>query len=405
MKKYSSLDDLKILEEYPVIMDALLGSGLSGGLKDPYKTIIEHVNGVKALKIAVDIPTGLDADKGYADTAFQADYTICLGGLKKGLFFGKGKLYSGIVIKGDIGLDKSYFQSLTADAFTLDGRDILSMLPQRKPDAHKYSAGKTLVIAGSNEYPGAAILASKAAFIAGSGSVILCAPETIKEIVFSSLPEVVFEAYNKEHLAAKHLDELKKRIEWADSIAIGPGLGRQPETIEAVVEILKLSGNKKVIIDADALFAISSVGYKNVDLKNKILTPHLGEFSKLIDIPAAEIDKDITAYGTGFAKETGCILVLKGAPTIVFAPDGKSYINSTGNAGMAKFGMGDSLTGIIASYAAHMQDGLNASLCGVYLHSLSADMLVKEYDINSISASLLIDNFSQAVRDIVSKSN
>jgi NAD(P)H-hydrate epimerase len=168
---------------------------------------------------------------------------------------------------------------------------------------------------------------------------------------------------------------------------------------------LKLSGGKKVIIDADALFAVSSAGYKKADFKGKILTPHLGEFSKLIDIPAAEIEKDIMAYGAGFAKETGCILVLKGAPTVIFAPDGKSYINSTGNAGMAKFGMGDALTGIIASYAAQMPDVLSASLCGVYLHSLSADILLSKFHINSISASLIIDNFSQAVRYIVSKSN
>ncbi|HEX3074955.1 MAG TPA: NAD(P)H-hydrate epimerase, partial [Ignavibacteriales bacterium] len=191
LKKFNSAGDLDGLEEYPLIIDALLGSGFTGELKEPYKGIVEKINPINNVKLALDIPTGLDADKGFGTAIFNAGYTISLGELKKGLFFGKGKVNSGIIKKGDIGIDASYFRNIATEAFLIESSDIPRMLPERKIDAHKYSAGKTLIVAGSGKYPGAAALVSKAAFAAGSGSVILCAPVAVKTDIFSSLTEVV----------------------------------------------------------------------------------------------------------------------------------------------------------------------------------------------------------------------
>ncbi|HEX3073764.1 MAG TPA: NAD(P)H-hydrate dehydratase, partial [Ignavibacteriales bacterium] len=392
-------------EEYPLIIDALLGSGFTGELKEPYKSIVDKVNSVKSVKAAIDIPTGLDADKGFGTAIYNADYTISLGELKRGLFFGRGKVNSGIIKKGGIGIDASYFRDIATEAFLIESSDIPRMLPERKIDAHKYSAGKTLIVAGSGKYPGAAALVSKAAFAAGSGSVILCAPEAVKTDIFSSLAEVVVHSYDHEFLTPQDIPALEQRLSWMNALAIGPGLDREPQTIEAVTEIMKHCADKNVIIDADAIFALGSAGYKKITLKNKILTPHIGEFSHLINIPVDELTRDITRFGSEFSRETGCILVLKGAPSIVFSPDGKYYINSTGNSGMAKFGMGDALTGILSGLAAQGADPLDAAISGVYLHSLSADLLLNEHHINTITANLVIDNFSQALKYVITKTS
>lgn len=405
LKKFGSADDLLELEDYPLVIDALLGSGFAGELKEPFKSIITKINALEGIKIAIDIPSGLDADKGYGATILKADYTLSLGGLKKGLFFGKGKVNSGKIEKGDIGIDAEYFRNLSTDAYLIEGNDIPSMLPERKSDAHKYSAGKTFIVSGSGKYPGAAALTSKAAFAAGSGSVILCAPEAIKPSIFSNLPEIVLHTYQNDFLRPQDVPDLKQRISWMDVLAIGPGLGREPETIEAFTEIMKLCADKHVIIDADAIFALGLTGYKKADLKNKVLTPHIGEFSHLINVPIEELIKDITHYGSEFSKETGSILVLKGAPSIIFSSDGKFYINSAGNPGMAKFGMGDALTGIIAGFAAQSANPLQAAISGIYLHSFSADLLIKELYVNSITASLVIDNFPQAIKYVITKNS
>jgi NAD(P)H-hydrate epimerase len=405
LRKFNSVADLEGLDEYPLIIDALLGSGFAGELKEPYKSIVDIVNLINKAKLAIDIPTGLDADKGFGMAVINADYTISLGELKKGLFFSQGKVNSGIIKKGGIGIDASYFRDIQTEAYLIESSDIPRMLPERKIDAHKYSAGKTLIVAGSGKYPGAAALVSKAAFAAGSGSVILCAPEIVKTDIFSSLTEVVVHSYDHDFITPQDIPALEQRLNWMDSLAIGPGLGREHQTIEAVAEILKHCADKNVIIDADAIFALSSIGYKKINLKNKILTPHIGEFSQLINIPVDELVRDITRFGFEFSKETGCILALKGAPSIVFSPDGKYYINSAGNPGMAKFGMGDALTGIISGLAAQRVNLLDAAVSGVYLHSLSADLLLNEYHINTITANLVIDNFSQALKYVITKTS
>lgn len=405
LKKFNSVADLERLEEYSLIIDALLGSGFTGELKEPYKSIVEKVNFMNNAKLAIDIPTGLDADKGFGTAIFNAGYTISLGELKKGLFFGQGKVNSGIIKKGGIGIDASYFRDIATEAFLIESSDIPRMLPERKVDAHKYSAGKTLIVAGSGKYPGAAALVSKAAFAAGSGSVILCAPETVKTDIFSSLTEVVVHSYDHEFLTPQDIPALEQRFNWMDALAIGPGLGREPQTIEAIAEIMKHCADKNVIIDADAIFALGSIGYRKINLKNKILSPHIGEFSHLTGVPVDELSRDITPFGSEFSKETGCVLVLKGAPSIVFSPDGKYYINSAGNSGMAKFGMGDALTGILSGLAAQGAGPLDAAISGVYLHSLSADLLLNEYHINTITANLVIDNFSQALKYVITKTS
>jgi NAD(P)H-hydrate epimerase len=401
IKQFGSPKDLKFIEESDIIIDALLGSGASGHLKDPYGAIVTHLNKFESFKVAVDIPTGLNADNGFAELMFNSDLTVSLGEYKKGLFFGDGYAGSGEIVKGDIGVGFSFFDKFDTNEYLIEPEDVLSCLPKKKKNINKYSSGKILTIAGSGAFPGAAILTLRAELKTGAGASILCFPKSLRKLIFKKASEFVVNAYDdgkKEFLAKKNIKEFRKKIEWADVVAIGPGLGREPETIEAVLEIIGSGKAKRMVIDADAVFALSGSRYKNIDLKDFILTPHMGEFANLIDIDVTELKKDILLHGKKFAGDTGSYLVLKGAPTIIFTPGGEALINSTGNAGMAKFGTGDVLTGIIAGLFSQIKNPESAAIAGVYLHSLAADLLLRKYTEFGYTAEDIINKLPGAIK-------
>ncbi|MDZ7624479.1 MAG: bifunctional ADP-dependent NAD(P)H-hydrate dehydratase/NAD(P)H-hydrate epimerase [Ignavibacteriaceae bacterium] len=286
-----------------IVCDALLGSGIEGYLHDPYLSIVGYLNKLKSIKVAIDIPTGLNADTGYAENSFNADFTITLGQLKKGLFFGDGYLFSGEVEKGEIGIPDSLFDKFTPTEFLIEPEDALLGLPVKAKNLHKYSAGKVLTIAGSGSLPGAAVLTAMSALKIGAGASILCFPKSVRELVHKKLGEVVVKAYEdsgREYLAEKNIDELREKIKWADVVAIGPGLGREKETQKAVLSLLKKYNPKKVVIDADGIFALGQGRYKKLNLKNSVLTPHHAEFASLIGISNSDLKKDILKYGKAF---------------------------------------------------------------------------------------------------------
>ncbi len=401
LKKYSSIKDLRFLSDCNIIFDALLGSGAKGELKEPFLTIVKNINKINAFKVAVDISTGLDADLGFAETAFNADLTITLGELKSGLFFGEGYKCAGQVVKGNIGISNSLFDKYETAEYLVEPEDVLNALPVKARNINKYSAGKVLIIAGSAGMPGAAVLTANSTLKIGAGASILCYPASSKNLLENKFSEVIVNAYEdnaKGFLSESNLDELKERIEWADVLALGPGLGRNPGTQNAVRLLLKNFKNKKFVVDADALFALGDGQYSGIDLSGKILTPHHGEFANLIGITVDDLKKDILSYGKEFAKNTGAFLVLKGAPTIIFTPGGESLINSAGNSGMAKFGTGDVLTGVIAGILAQQDNIEDAAVAGVYLHSLSADLLLKDHTEYGYTATDIINNLSSAIK-------
>lgn len=398
---YKSLGDIKKIKNYPIIVDAMLGSGIEGALRDPYKSVVAELNKFKRFKIAIDIPTGLSADKGYSDNAFMADMTITLGELKKGLFFGKGSIYSGEVFKGGIGIGFSIYDRYETNEYLIEPEDAYQFLPEKKKDDYKYSAGKVFTIAGSGSLPGAAVLTSKAALISGTGASILAYPKSVRRLVHKNLGEVIVDAYEdskREILSEANIKELDKRIKWADVVAIGPGLGRAEETRQAVLKIIKSRRYKNLVLDADAIFAVGEDGYQHYNLKGAVLTPHHAEFAHLAGISLEELEKDILKYGHRFAEKTGAYLVLKGAPTIIFTPDGDALINTTGNPGMAKFGTGDVLTGVIASFIAQQGNIEQAIISAVYIHSLSADLLLKKSTEFGYTASDISRNISAAIK-------
>lgn len=397
---FSSIKDLKYFNKCDTIIDAVLGSGVKGSLNEPYSSFIKEINKLNAFKIAIDIPTGLDADKGYGELIFNSHLTITLGGYKKGLFFNDGYTSAGEIIKKGIGIDESLIEDYHTDDYLIEPEDAYVLLPEKERDIYKYSAGKVLTIAGSVKLPGAAMLTSKAVLNIGAGASILAFPKAGNSLIAPSLSEVIMESYGEteEYLVSDNIPSLQKRIDWADVIAIGPGLGRNTKTQEAVFEIIKNNNSASFVIDADALFALNNGNYKKVKLGNSILTPHHAEFAQLIGVDIAELKKDLLNFGKQFAMDTGAVLVLKGAPTIIFNPHGEAFINSTGNPGLAKFGTGDVLTGVIAGLYAQIKQAEDAAICGVYLHCLTADLLKDKLTEYTYSASDIINYLYESIK-------
>jgi NAD(P)H-hydrate epimerase len=240
-----------------------------------------------------------------------------------------------------------------------------------------------------------------AAMMSGAGAGILAFPSSIKTLAQSEMNSAVvlnYEDHTKGYLTDKNISEISEKIKWADCIALGPGLGRTDETRSAIVNILERYGNKNFVIDADAIFALGDKVYKKLDLKNKILTPHHGEFANLLNIDIEHLKNHTLKIGREFTAETGAYLVLKGAPTIIFNPLGEIFINSSGNSGLAKFGSGDVLTGIIASFVAQKKEIEESVVAAVYLHGFSADLIMKRETEYSIVPQKLIDEIPGSIK-------
>lgn len=402
-------NSLKVIKNSDIIIDAIFGTGISGAIKEPYKSVIEFVNKLNAIRIAIDVPSGLNSDTGYAETAFKADLTVTLAGLKKGLFINDGKYYSGIVTKGSIGIGNEFFKSCSSTEYLIEHEDILDAIPKRSVKDNKYSTGKVLVIAGSKDFIGAAALTANSAMKSGSGAVVVACPASLRSLYQKHLLEpttLAYEDNQKGILQRESLKQLISKIEWADSIVIGPGLGREEVTKESVRLLLQKLKSKKVIIDADAIYAIIN---SNLSLKNFVLTPHHKEFADLLGIGLCELKKDLLFWGKKFVEQRKAYLVLKGSPTIIFTPDGDALINSTGNPGMAKFGVGDVLSGMIASFISKKKKIESGVTAAVYLHSLSADLLkIKRHEL-TYTAKDILENFDDTFKfisnSLISKNN
>ncbi len=400
---YKSKRNLSVLDDCSVIVDAMLGTGSNGELKEPYKSIVEFLNKLNAFKVAVDLPTGLDLENSSGSTVFNADLTVTLAEYKTGLFYGKGYANAGKIAKGSIGIGESYFEKLQTNDYLIEPEDAFYGLPEKSISAHKYSAGKVLVIAGSGQYPGAACFTANAVLKSGAGSCFLAFPKSIKSVAQKKLESSVLLAYEdekKEFIQEKNLAELKSKINWADVVAVGPGLGREESTQKFVIDFLKSAKNKKVVIDADALYSLNNQMYTQIDLSGKVLTPHHKEFADILGIKIDELENNLLMLGKKFATSTRSYLILKGAPTIVFNPMGEAFINSSGNPGMAKFGTGDVLTGIIAGFLAQSQDIEQAIVSAVYLHSLTADLLADKKTQYGFTSQDIIKEFPNAIRFI-----
>jgi NAD(P)H-hydrate epimerase len=347
-----------------VIVDALLGTGLDRAPAGAYARLIERINDCGKSVLAVDVPSGLNADTGMPlEPAVRADVTVTFIGNKRGLHTGQAGYWCGQRLYFDLATPAAIHQDIDADARLLDVDDLNNWLPPRRPDTHKGDLGHVLVIGGDAGMAGAPVLAGQAALRAGSGLVSLATRAEHAGLASSVQPELM--AHGVETLGA--LDAL---IERADALALGPGLG-QGDWSRAIWQ-RALSAGQPLVMDADALNLLVSSD-QGVAPAGAVLTPHPGEAARLLGCGVAEVQADRFAAVRAMAKRYGAVVVLKGHGTLVAEPNGSLAVCPCGNPAMASAGMGDTLTGIVASLMGQGLGPFDAACCGVLVHALAGD--------------------------------
>ena len=417
---------LRLLDEADIIIDALLGTGVSrpieGLLKEILTTVREEIRRRKTpqqkevllspsfpsftpppalpVLVAVDVPTGLDCNTGAIDpAAVPADLTVTFGFPKRGQFLFPGADYVGQLLVADIEIPSHLANDVQVELATPEM--IRALLPPRPIRAHKGTFGKALVVAGSVNYTGAAYLASAAATRVGTGLVTLALAESIHPILASKLSEVTFLLLPQDMgvLTPDAVKVLSERIQDYDALLLGPGLGREKETVQFVQQLLSVEPGRRgrigflaeegntgeklslppLVVDADGLNALADTPNWWECLQGpSILTPHPGEMSRLTGLTIREIEADRLGVAQQMAEKWGQVVILKGAYTVIADPGGKVVINPFANPGLATAGSGDVLAGATVGFLAQGLTPFDAAVAGAYVHGLAGELMRKE---------------------------
>ena len=386
-------------DEYNVIVDALFGVGLSRPVEGVYAEAVKEMNEAKGFKLALDVPSGICSDTGRVlGCAFRADVTITFGFCKRGLVMYPGADYAGQVQNANVGIGPESFLGQIPEMYTMEKGE--NCLPDRASSGNKGTFGKALLVAGSNGMAGAAILAARAAYRTGAGMVKVITAEENRQILQQGIPEALYGSCR----------QLAESLEWADVIAIGPGIGREEQALQCLKTVVEKS-RKPLVLDADALNLLAEENGKTLaeELRTQgaegrtiLLTPHVGELARLLHRTIPECKQDLPGCAKALAEQFHGVAVAKDASTVVCKEQGAYYLNTTGNSGMATAGSGDVLTGVITGLLAQGMDDSQAAVNGVYLHGLAgecaaelhteygvmagdiADCLMKAYNYNKI---------------------
>ncbi len=390
--------------DFDAIVDAVLGTGASGTLGGIYAEAMCWCNEHDGVKLALDVPTGVNADTGAADhDAFAADATATMAALKPGLLLREGARLSGDLYAVHIGAPPLLYESSGLEL--LDAERAIAGLPEVRLDRDKYERGKVLAVAGARGMTGAAVMTAEAALRCGAGLTVLAMPEAALDTMPQRLaPEIMTLALRSDAdgaFAADALDGVDTRGYRA--IVIGPGVSRSPESAHAVRALVARS-TAPVVVDADGLNAFAASPAELAErVAPLVITPHHGEMARLLGRERELVAADPIGTAREAAAAWNCLVVLKGAPTVVAAPDGRAWINGAGNPGMASGGMGDVLAGMTAALVAQSGDPLDATLAAVYLHSHAADLAAEAGSIHAITASDVIASIARAYRTIGSE--
>jgi NAD(P)H-hydrate epimerase len=388
-----------ILPSFDVTVDALFGIGLKGKIEGYRKDLIECINQKSNTIVAIDIPSGVDAENGkVANVAIKADYTITMADPKYGHLLYPGRELKGEIFVVDIGIPPSIYRKYPPKAEIIS--DIKPFFSPRSRNSHKGDFGKVCIIAGSPGFTGAGIMASKAALETGAGLITLLHPESLSTIFEAALTEVITKGIGEtpEHtISMQALDEILRFVEECDAVAIGPGLSRNKETAEFTRKFL-IENTKPAVIDADGINAFEGFQQELEKLPGKpyIFTPHIKEFERLTGTPAQDILQNELAYACKFAKNYKLTLLLKGSTSII--TDGNRItFNLTGNPGMSTGGSGDVLTGIIVALLGQGFSTYRAAGVGAYIHGKVADILAPDIGEPSITPTKLIQNIYRVI--------
>lgn len=378
------------VNEYTTIVDAIFGVGLSRPVEGKYGELISELNQASAYKVAVDIPSGIDSDTGFEKgIAFRADLTVTFTFRKRGLCFYPGRMYGGEIVVADIGIYPVPGEQIRMHH--LEQRD-LALLPERVPYGNKGTFGKVLLVAGSEGMCGAAYLSAAAALKCSAGMVKVQTVEANRISLQTLLPEAMITC---------DFDERKNQemLDWCDVLVIGPGLGAGAQSRERAQWFLSKAAacGKPVILDADGLNLLAvHEDWKRFLGENVILTPHIGEMSRLCGRGIGDIQDCLAQTAADYAKETNAICVLKDACTVVADAAGEMYLNLSGNAGMATAGSGDVLSGVLAGILCmyHTQEKklpqVQIAALGVYIHGLAGDLAAEKVGQRGMTAGDII---------------
>lgn len=415
---------LRIQNEYDFLVDGIFGIGLSREIEGVVKDLILFINSKTAiinkkgnvLKVAaVDIPSGLNSSTGQImGCAIKADYTITFGARKVGMYLGNGKDVCGQIVVRDIGFpDLSYEKALTdLQSYSfIEDEDLRQYLP-RKAHSNKGTYGKVLVIAGSKDMYGAAYLSAMAAFKVGSGLVKIVTHKDNRELIYSKLPEAMIITYESEDDIDKM--SLQADILWADAVLIGPGLGTSITAKKLLEKALNTCRelNKYLVIDADGLnlIAVDDCLMKML-YKKIVITPHLGEASRLMKIDIPTLSNDMVSAAKAFSCKHNVNIILKDSTTVILGIESldnkcnnRVYVNINGNPGMATAGSGDVLAGIVTGILAGgltkelaQEDMTKAIAISVYIHSVAGDMAAIKIGQTSMMATDIIEMISKVL--------
>lgn len=389
---------------YTGIVDALLGTGAQGVPRGVYASLIKEANDSGLPIIAADIPSGLDADTGVVhDPCISARITVSLAFLKAGLTQYPGAKVAGEVIVRYIGIPRvlppgmaGVGSVLTEE--TLRGELGVDVDRLREEDGHKGTYGHVLLAAGSLPMSGAGLLAAKAALRAGCGLATWALPAALLPHVIGAVPELMLVPVADSGSGAWEeaaAGEVLRLLEARDVLAVGPGLGRFPGE-GGFLRALWEGTSRPLVVDAEALNILAAAdglaAWTRRDAAATILTPHPGEMARLAGLTTAEVQRDRIGLARRFAAEHGVTLVLKGARTVIAAPDGRFFVNLTGHPGMATGGSGDVLTGLIAGLLAQGLDAVQAATLGVFIHGLAGERAAaKRFTPASLLAGDIID--------------
>lgn len=394
------IESLPDLDEKPdLIIDAMLGTGVKGALRGLYADVVEYINKQQAPVLAVDIPTGVNADTGQVDgPAIQATVTATMALPKRGLLFSPGREHVGRLKIVDISMPPQVVKDQHPRVFHVDREYISSILPRRSPDAFKNRVGMIHVVAGSKGFTGAAVLTSKATLRAGAGLCYLSVPDSLYNIIDGQCAEVITHPVPDEqagHFVSNYFATLQKEVGDKSALVLGPGLGTAKETVQLVHAILS-NFEIPLVLDADGLNACA----ENTELfaqygGDLVITPHPGELGRLTDLSTRKIVTNRVDIARQYAQEWQCTLVLKGGPTVTAFADGRVFINSTGNAGMATAGSGDVLSGFIGGLIGQEMHTLEAAVAAVFLHGLAGDIAFRQLS-NGLMAGDILDSMPAA---------
>jgi NAD(P)H-hydrate epimerase len=381
--------DFPEISENDIIIDSVFGSGLSRNIDGLAKTAIEKINNLKNQIIAIDIPSGLFGEKNshIEQTIIKANHTLTFEFPFLSFFFPENIDFVGNFHVIPIGIHRKFINETETNFYYIEKEDI--KLKTREKFSHKGTYGHSLIIAGSYGKAGASVLSLRAAHRIGAGLVTGFVPKCNYKIVQISSPETMLIIDDSKKFLSKMPD-----IEIFNSIAIGPGVGFSELTVQMLEELIK-SSKIPLVIDADAITIISqNKDFLNYIPENSIFTPHPKEFERLVG--KSENNFERLKLQQDFAKKYKCFVILKGANTMTVTPEGKCYINSTGNAGMATAGSGDVLTGIICGLLAQKYSPEEACIYGVFLHGQAGDFAKFHKCENALIASDIIENLPSA---------